>query len=89
MTTTTQNSLFPIFLKLEQLHVLIVGGGFVGMEKISAILNNSPLTKVTLVGEKISNEIKEFVRSFENITLIERVFEENDLLNKDLVILKR
>jgi uncharacterized protein len=82
----TQNSLFPIFLKLEQLHVLIVGGGFVGMEKLSAILNNSPLTKVTLVGEKVSQEVHDFVANFENITIIERIFVDNDLNNKDLVI---
>ncbi|MBO2012528.1 bifunctional precorrin-2 dehydrogenase/sirohydrochlorin ferrochelatase [Hymenobacter negativus] len=43
------NPLFPVFLKLEQLRVLLVGGGNVGLEKLSAILRNSPKTAVTVV----------------------------------------
>ncbi|WP_072144719.1 bifunctional precorrin-2 dehydrogenase/sirohydrochlorin ferrochelatase [Hymenobacter sp. AT01-02] len=43
------NPLFPVFLKLEQLRVLLVGGGNVGLEKLSAILRNSPNTAVTVV----------------------------------------
>lgn len=47
------NNLFPIFLKLENLHTLIVGGGYVGLEKITAVLDNSPLARVTLVSPEI------------------------------------
>ncbi len=43
------NPLFPIFLKLEQLRVLLVGGGNVGLEKLTAILRSSPETSVTVV----------------------------------------
>ena len=43
------NPLFPVFLKLEQLRVLLVGGGNVGLEKLTAILRNSPETTVTVV----------------------------------------
>ena len=43
------NPLFPVFLKLEQLRVLLVGGGNVGLEKLTAILRNSPATAVTVV----------------------------------------
>ena len=52
------NRLFPIFLKLEKFVVLIVGGGLVGLEKLSAILRNSPDTAVTLIGENILSEIR-------------------------------
>ncbi|MCX6295314.1 MAG: NAD(P)-dependent oxidoreductase [Bacteroidetes bacterium] len=54
---TSTNPLFPIFLKLEHMHVLIVGGGKIGLEKISAILNNSPDTKITLVAKEVLPEI--------------------------------
>jgi hypothetical protein len=37
-----RNNLFPVFLKLEALQTLIVGGGHVGLEKLNAILKNSP-----------------------------------------------
>ena len=42
------NVLFPVFLKLDQLHILLVGGGYVGLEKLEAILRNSPEAKVTI-----------------------------------------
>ena len=32
------NNLFPVFLKLEELDTLIVGGGNVGLEKLNALL---------------------------------------------------
>ena len=53
------NTLFPIFLKLEQLQVLIVGGGYVGLEKLTAVLANAPKTDVTLVAPEIRAEIHE------------------------------
>jgi precorrin-2 dehydrogenase / sirohydrochlorin ferrochelatase len=53
------NPLFPIFLKLENLHTLIVGGGYVGLEKLTAVLNNSPEAIIRLVAPEIRAEIVE------------------------------
>ena len=80
------NNLFPIFLKLENLHTLIVGGGYVGLEKITAVLDNSPEATVTLVSPEIRQEIREVAAGNERLSLIERVFEDGDLAEKDLVI---
>jgi precorrin-2 dehydrogenase / sirohydrochlorin ferrochelatase len=82
-----KNRLFPVFLKLEELDVLLVGGGNVGLEKLSAMLNNSPDTKVTMVADMFRDELREYVKDYPNVTLIERKFEFNDLNNRDLVIL--
>jgi len=82
-----KNRLFPVFLKLEELDVLLVGGGNVGLEKLSAMLNNSPDTKVTMVADMFRDELREYVKSYPNVKLIERKFEFNDLDNRDLVIL--
>ena len=82
-----KNRLFPVFLKLEELDVLLVGGGNVGLEKLSAMLNNSPDTKVTMVADIFRDELREYVKDYPNVTLIERRFEFNDLNNRDLVIL--
>jgi precorrin-2 dehydrogenase / sirohydrochlorin ferrochelatase len=82
-----KNRLFPVFLKLEELDVLLVGGGNVGLEKLSAMLNNSPDTKVTMVADMFRDELREYVKSYPNVTLIERKFEFNDLNDRDLVIL--
>jgi hypothetical protein len=86
ITTKTKNTLFPVFLKLENFRVLIVGGGKVGLEKITAILNNSPATKITLVATHISDEIKAFQTEYSNLTFHQRSFIESDLNNIDLVI---
>ena len=80
------NNLFPIFLKLENLHTLIVGGGYVGLEKITAVLDNSPEATVTLVSPEIRSEIIEISIMNPRLTLINRKFEESDFLEKDLVI---
>ncbi len=80
------NHLFPVFFKLEQLHVLIVGGGSIGLEKITAVLKNSPLTKITLVARNVLPDIKAFQAESEKLVICERNFEVSDLDGKDLVI---
>ncbi len=81
------NKLFPIFVKLEDLQVLLVGGGNVGFEKLTALLNNSPDAKVTVVADLIRDELKEFVADKPNVQLVNRTFQFTDLQGKDLVIL--
>ncbi len=82
----SSNKLFPVFLQLEHLQLLIVGGGFVGLEKLSAVLHNSPATAITLVAIAISDEIKELAKHYSGITLIEKTYHSSDLENKDLVL---
>ena len=85
-TENEGNQLFPVFLKLDQLHVLLVGGGVIGLEKITAILNNSPATKITLVARQVLPEITELKNKLKKLTILEKEFEVSDLDNKDLVI---
>jgi precorrin-2 dehydrogenase/sirohydrochlorin ferrochelatase len=82
------NTLFPIFLKLdnEDLHLLLVGGGYVGLEKITAVLDNSPSATITLVAPEIREEIAAIAATNSRILLVQRKFEEEDLEAKDLVI---
>lgn len=82
-----RNNLFPVFLKLESLETLIVGGGAVGLEKLNAILKNSPEAKVSLVARTIQEPIRELASRYENVRLYERNFKLWDLWNKDLLIL--
>ena len=81
-----QNKLFPIFLKLETLSLLIVGGGAVALEKLSAILKNSPATKVWLVARDVSEEIEKLAAQHPTIQIIRKEFEKSDLDGMDLVI---
>jgi len=81
------NTLFPVFVKLHQLHLLLVGGGNVGLEKLEAVLKNAPLAKVTVVAEEIRRaEILELAIHHPNVIVHIRPFEDNDLNDKDLVI---
>ena len=80
------NDLFPIFLKLEQLHLLIVGGGYVGLEKLTAVLANSPQTQVLLVAPEIREEIRELAAAAARVTLLQEAYRPDFLANKDLVI---
>src|SRR5688572_6721422 len=79
------NQLFPIFLKLDQLSLLIVGGGYVGFEKLNAILQNSPEANITIVATNISDEIKSLAENHPKILLIERPYESTDVDDVDLV----
>ena len=67
MTPTATNNLYPVFLKLDQLQVLVVGGGYVGEEKLNSLLKSSPNASIKLVGREISPAIKEFQNSFEKL----------------------
>src|SRR5882672_4144350 len=80
------NNLFPVFLKLENLRLLIVGGGAVGLEKLNAVISNSPATKIKLVADSIQEEINTLAEHHPTIELIERSYRQEDLNEVDLVI---
>ena len=86
ITLQEKNELFPVFLKLKQLRVLIVGGGYVGMEKLGAIVSNSPSATITLVASEISEEIKLLSQDYYSITLIVRPYHISDFDNVDIAI---
>src|ERR1700754_2389218 len=84
--TETENKLFPLFVKLEKLRLLLVGGGKVGLEKLQAVLLNSPDTAVTIVAPEISELIRDLAASHPAVVLYERPYRSADLDNADLVI---
>ncbi|WP_317206797.1 TSUP family transporter [Hymenobacter sp. BT770] len=81
----TSNALFPVFLKLEQFRVLLVGGGNVGLEKLSAILRNSPATAVTVVAPRILPALRELADRHPRVQLHARPYDEDDLDDQDFV----
>jgi siroheme synthase-like protein len=80
------NQLFPVFLKLNELHTVLIGAGNVGLEKLTAILRNSAEAKVTVIGKTIIPAIKELTTTYPTIKIIEKAFSDSDLDNADLVI---
>jgi precorrin-2 dehydrogenase / sirohydrochlorin ferrochelatase len=82
-----RNNLFPVFLKLEELQTLIVGGGNVGLEKLNALLKSSPKARITLVAPAIKEEIKTLASAMPHLRLIHRNFRVRDMAGKDLIML--
>lgn len=80
------NHLFPVFLKLEQLSVLIVGGGNVALEKLNAILINAPATNIRLVAIEIDERISTLADRYPNLQLEENKYTSQVLHKASLVI---
>jgi len=81
------NTLFPIFVKLDQIQTLLVGGGNVGLEKLAALLKNSPHANVKVVATYFLDECLELAQNAPNVQVFQRKFEITDLENIDLIIL--
>lgn len=81
------NELYPIFLKVHSFDTLIVGGGEVGLEKLSFLLKSSPKAKLTLVAKEIKPEIKELAKLHSSVKLIEREFFSEDLTEMQMAII--
>jgi len=80
-----RNNLYPIFLKTEQLETLIVGGGYVALEKLSFLLKSSPNSKVTMVAPFFREETQELANKF-GIQMIPSNYHTSYLENKHMVI---
>lgn len=66
---------------------MLVGAGNVGLEKLTAILKNSPEARVTVVAPFISEGVRELAVSHPRVRLVPRKFRRTDLVGADVVIL--
>lgn len=81
-----QNTLFPVFFKLEKVSTLLVGGGYVAAEKLTTIYNNSPQADIRIVAPEINPDVRAFIEKYK-IPYHERIFEVSDLEGVDLAII--
>jgi siroheme synthase-like protein len=81
-----ENRLFPVFLKAEKLRLLIVGGGYVGWEKLHAVLKNAPDASVRIVASEISKEIQLAKELYPNVDIRLKDYDPEDLAACDWVI---
>ena len=80
------NQLFPVFVKLNELHTLVIGAGPVGLEKLTALLNNSRHARITVVAETVIDEVHEFAAGFPTVNILQKSFEPADLEGINFVI---
>ncbi|MBC6401602.1 MAG: bifunctional precorrin-2 dehydrogenase/sirohydrochlorin ferrochelatase [Ekhidna sp.] len=80
-----RNNLYPVFLKLSSLRVLIVGGGYVAEEKLHFLLKSSPDANVKMVATFFREGTARLAGEYK-IELVERAYRENDLTGHQMVI---
>src|SRR5690606_3221921 len=80
-----RNNLYPIFLKLSNLNILIVGGGNVAEEKLSFILKSSPDACVTMVSPMFREGTLSLAEQG-NVKLIKNRYSKRFLKGKHMVI---
>lgn len=79
------NPLYPIFLKAHLLDILIVGGGFVALEKLTFLLKSSPDAKVSLVAPEFNPEVVKLIEE-NNLSFKQKRYDTSDLENRMIVI---
>lgn len=79
------NTLYPIFIKPENIRILIVGGGNVALEKLTFLYKSSPQAIVTLVSPMIRPETLDFIEDKE-VTIINEKYKPVFLKGHQLVI---
>ena len=80
-----KNELYPIFLKASSLNILIVGGGNVGLEKLTFLLKSSPGARVTMVSKTFIGQVKDLAKGHQ-VCLIEAPYNSGYLNDKHIVI---
>lgn len=81
----SQNELYPIFLKVSKLKVLIVGGGNVGLEKLTFLLKSSPNANVIVVAPEFNAELVKLSNKHK-VELIKDTYNPSYLAGKYMVI---
>src|SRR4051812_24256843 len=81
----SSNSLYPVFLKMDKLQLLVVGGGNVAAEKLKFLFKSSPNANVAIVAKELSAETKE-LSGLLNAKVMEREFLTDDVNGFDIII---
>jgi siroheme synthase-like protein len=80
------NKLFPVFFKLEDLRVLLIGAGNAGLEKLRAIITNAPGTEVHVVAEEISEAFDYYASQYPNVKVLNATYNPGFIDDCDLII---
>ncbi|MFC5047136.1 bifunctional precorrin-2 dehydrogenase/sirohydrochlorin ferrochelatase [Aquimarina hainanensis] len=80
-----RNNLYPVFLKLKNLKVLIVGGGNVAEEKLTFLLKSSPDANITIVAPEFGQGTKKLASDF-GVKMITKKYKKKFLKGKHIAI---
>ena len=80
------NELFPIFIKADQINILLVGGGEIAEEKLHFLLKSSPKANVKVVAKEASDWVRKTAFDFDSVDLEIRPFKDSDVNDKHFII---
>ncbi len=80
-----ENELYPIFLKASKLNILIVGGGKVGLEKLTFLLKSSPNANVTVLSKNFIPDLIVLAQKHD-VETVARSYDDSFLKDKHIVI---
>ncbi len=75
---------FPAFLKLDDIEILIVGGGYIATEKVEKLLDFT--NKLTIIAPEISCEMRTYIKE-KHLTYHDRVYKKGDINAFGIVII--
>lgn len=81
-----KNRLFPVFLNLDALSILIIGGGTASLEKLRVITANAPSAPIKIIAQQFDEALIDLAASFPNIHLIEKGFDADDVTSAAIVM---
>ncbi len=85
-TDKISNQFFPVFISLDKIRILIIGGEKSGLEKLELVLHHFPGAKISLVAMNITEAIWELEKKYPALAVHEKKYEPDDLLEANLVI---
>ena len=80
-----RNELYPIFLKVSQLDILIIGGGNVGLEKLTFLLKSSPNATVTMLAPQFLEGTLKLAKDHK-VVIVHDAYDEKYLEGRHMVI---
>nr|WP_299070791.1 bifunctional precorrin-2 dehydrogenase/sirohydrochlorin ferrochelatase [uncultured Allomuricauda sp.] len=80
-----RNELYPVFLKVANLNILIVGGGNVGLEKLTFLLKSSPNAKVQMVAPEFLADTLELAGKHQ-VEIVRESYDKKFLKGKHIVV---
>ena len=81
------NQHLPVFLKMEDKKILIVGGGDLGFELVLNILENVPDASITIVCKELDGRIDELQQVYTHLSVSQKAFQKSDLEGIDMVFI--
>ena len=74
---------FPMYMDMQDLKVLVVGGGYIATEKLEKLVDFTK--EITVIAERVEEEAQDLIKD-QSLTLYQRAYKKGDIKGFDIVI---